>query len=321
MESDETPVHFNAIVHHITVNEQGSETPCVIQGSGIDLLPSASLSSIAADVLSEMFQRGEVDGKIILKADSAKVYIQVRKNWKPLALSDFTASEHLDVSVKDAFGDILFLKDTQLCIHVHLLHERDWSEDKVRDTIKKLLEHYSQTHLERLQCPFSQGMLSQISRDQYPCRLSHEKIKHFGAWYERSNLADEDDPDCLTPRKPDIITQRGKKIVFSPINEIPMLRAWYEENPKPTMSELDKYAVILNDTEFRKTRESVCSRHVNTWFKNERARWRREGLMQELSRPSMAVSVTMDNAKSMSEICQKGGWLSNPSTPSGSTPI
>lgn len=36
------------------------------------------------------------------------------------------------------------------------LTRRDWSEDRVRNTIKKLLEHYSQTHLERMQCPFSQ---------------------------------------------------------------------------------------------------------------------------------------------------------------------
>lgn len=135
-------------------------------------------------------------------------------------------------------------------------------------------------------------MLSQISRDQYPCRLSTDKIKHFGAWYERSNLADEDDPDNLSPRKPEISTQRGKKIVFSPAHEIPMLRSWYEGDPKPSMAELNRYTEILNNSEFRRSHEAVSLRHVNTWFKNERARWRRDSLIQDLSRPSMAV-VTM----------------------------
>ncbi|XP_020909929.1 DNA-binding protein SATB1 isoform X2 [Exaiptasia diaphana] len=283
-------VRFRSFVHHPIINEDGTETPNLVQGSGIDLPSNILLSSIAADVLSDMFQKGEIEGKIILKADNAKVFIQLRDNWKPHPLSDYTNDSNQDVTLQDAFGEILHVKDSQMSIHVHLCHE-DWSEDRVRNTIKKLLEHYSQTHLERMQCPFSQGMLSQISRDQYPCRLSTDKIKHFGAWYERSNLADEDDPDSLSPKKPEISTQRGKKIVFSPAHEIPMLRSWYENDPKPNMAELSRFTEILNNSEFRKTREAVSLRHVNTWFKNERARWRRDSLIQDLSRPSMAVET------------------------------
>ncbi|XP_031554084.1 DNA-binding protein SATB1-like [Actinia tenebrosa] len=290
-ENFDSTVRFKCYVHYPVINEDGTENQNIIRGSGIDLLPNIPLSSIAADVLSDMFQKGEIEGKIILKADNAKVFIQIRDNWKPHSLLDFTTDGDLDISLLDAFGEMLQLPHSQMSIHVHLCHERDWSDDKVRNTIKKLLEHYSQTHLERMQCPFSQGMLSQISRDQYPCRLSNDKIKHFGAWYERSNLADEDDPDSLTPKKPEISTQRGKKIVFNPSHEIPMLRSWYENDPKPNMSDLERFTEILNNSEFRKTREAVSLRHVNTWFKNERARWRRESLMEDLARPSMAVAT------------------------------
>lgn len=37
-----------------------------------------------------------------------------------------------------------------------LNHSKDWDDQKVKTAIKKLLEYYSQTHLERMLCPFSQ---------------------------------------------------------------------------------------------------------------------------------------------------------------------
>ena len=139
-------------------------------------------------------------------------------------------------------------------------------------------------------------MLSQISRDQYPCKLSSEKIKMFGAWYERSRLDESDDKDSLPSfdQKSDIQSSRGKKIVFSPVYEIPVLRSWYEKDPKPTAKDMTKLADILNKGEFRQSHEPVSFRHVNTWFKNERARLRRESLMDDMSRPSM-VSPQKDD--------------------------
>ena len=136
-------------------------------------------------------------------------------------------------------------------------------------------------------------MLSQISRDQYPCRLSSEKIKLFAAWYEHSQLSKEQEEEgSMSPGKKMLFTPRGKKIVFNAAVEIPLLRKWYEENPKPDLKDLTGYAEILNSLEERKSKEQVLARHVNTWFKNERARLRREGLLEDLSRPSMAVVTT-----------------------------
>lgn len=135
-------------------------------------------------------------------------------------------------------------------------------------------------------------MLSQISRDQYPCRLSSEKIKLFASWYEHSQLSKEQEQDgSSSPGKKMLATLRGKKIVFNSTVEIPLLRKWYEENPKPDIKDLTRYAEILNNLDQRKTREQVLARHVNTWFKNERARLRREGLLEDLSRPSMVVTT------------------------------
>jgi hypothetical protein len=72
MDENDRAVRFKCFVHHPLINEDGTEAQNVIHGSGINLLPSVSLSSIAADVLSDMFQKGEIEGKIILKADNAK---------------------------------------------------------------------------------------------------------------------------------------------------------------------------------------------------------------------------------------------------------
>ncbi|KAK2557685.1 Homeobox protein dve-1 [Acropora cervicornis] len=291
METEEGCVHFNCSVHYPSFTEEGVEVQTMARGDGIELQPSTRLSSLAANVLSEMFQKQEIDGKVIMKADNAKVFIQVRDNWKPHPLADFTKGGDLEVTIHEAFGDVLFVKDSSICIHVHLCYDKDWDDQKVKTAIKKLLEHYSQTHLERMLCPFSQGMLSQISRDQYPCRLSSEKIKLFAAWYEHSQLSKEQEEDgSMSPGRKLLITPRGKKIVFNTTVEIPLLRKWYEETPKPDMKDLTRYAEILNNLEERKNREQVLARHVNTWFKNERARLRREGLLEDLSRPSMAVA-------------------------------
>lgn len=39
-------------------------------------------------------------------------------------------------------------------------HSKDWDDQKVKTAIKKLLEYYSQTHLERMLCPFSQVIIT-----------------------------------------------------------------------------------------------------------------------------------------------------------------
>ena len=72
MESDTGAVRFRCIVHHPEFADDGTESQSVLEGSGVQLLPTSLCSSLAADVLSDMFQKQEIDGKIIMKADNAK---------------------------------------------------------------------------------------------------------------------------------------------------------------------------------------------------------------------------------------------------------
>lgn len=72
MEGEEASIHFNCFVHYPCFTEEGLEAQTVARGDGIQLQPSTQLSNLAASVLSEMFQKQEIDGKVIMKADNAK---------------------------------------------------------------------------------------------------------------------------------------------------------------------------------------------------------------------------------------------------------
>ena len=123
-------------------------------------------------------------------------------------------------------------------------------------------------------------MLSQIYRDQYYCKVTAEKIRLFGLWYDSMMVSRSDAPDDnedMPSKRGSYISQRSKKIVFSSGEELPLLKASFEEQSHPSTQRMTELAEELNKTDFRKTqgREKVDFRHVNNWFKNERARIRK----------------------------------------------
>lgn len=122
-------------------------------------------------------------------------------------------------------------------------------------------------------------MLSQISRDQYYCKVSAEKIRLFGQWYNAMMLSkpeDADDNEDMPLKRGSYVMQRSKKIVFSK-EELPLLRASFKALSHPSTQRMTELAEELNKTEFRKThgRKKVDFCHVNNWFKNERSRVRK----------------------------------------------
>lgn len=272
-------VSFRVLLHYTNASEGDEKSEDEENIVSVD--SSANLSSLASKFLQQLYQQGKVDGKQIMKASNVKVLIQVRPSWKPLPLSSFVCKqEETDLSLQKVFGKFLFVDDYQMTVHLHLCDDNVWTDQSVRDVVKKLLDNnYSQTQLERLNCPFSQGMLSQISRDQYYCKVSAEKVRLFGLWYDTMIVSkqENDSDEHEEPSKRTNVSQRGKKIVFSVTDELPLLKAWYENQSHPSSQEMVKFANDLNETEFRKSegREKVDFRHVNNWFKNERARARK----------------------------------------------
>ena len=138
-------------------------------------------------------------------------------------------------------------------------------------------------------------MLSQISRDQYYCKVTAEKIRLFGLWYDTMILSNQDNGDENedTPSKRACLAQRSKKIAFGADEELPILRASFQVQSHPSTQSMIELAGELNKTEFRKSlgREKVDFRHVNNWFKNERARVRK--LSQEYSQVKYRTEYSM----------------------------
>lgn len=283
-EDEPRKVTFRVLLHypHSSATEgvevdKDSEKLC--EEDLVEVESSANLSSLASKILQQLYENGRIE-KQNMKTSSTKVLVQVRPTWKPLPLSSFVYKQKdPDLSLEKVFGKLLFVDDDQILVHLHLCNENVWSDQTVRDVIKKLLENYSQTQLERLNCPLSQGMLSQISRDQYHCKVSAEKVRLFGLWYEGMIVSKQDNDSDETDEhtKSSNYSPRGKKIVFSVADELPLLRSWFKSHSHPASQEMVTFAKELNDTEFRKSlgREKVDCRHINNWFKNERARERK----------------------------------------------
>jgi hypothetical protein len=126
--------------------------------------------------------------------------------------------------------------------------------------------------------------------------VSAEKVRLFGLWYDAMMLSrtdDGEDNDDSPSKQSSCVTQRSKKIVFNSKEELPILRASFEAESHPSTQRMTDLAEELNNTDFRKTqgRERVDFRHVNNWFKNERARVRKGN--QEFSHVSYRTEYSM----------------------------
>ena len=98
MEGEEASIHFNCFVHYPSFTEEGLEVENVAKGNGIELHPSTQLSSLAASVLSEMFQKQEIDGKVIMKADNAK------GQWRCFFFLYKNSSFYMVLTLKDSLS-------------------------------------------------------------------------------------------------------------------------------------------------------------------------------------------------------------------------
>jgi hypothetical protein len=63
-----------------------------------------------------------------------------------------------------------------------------------------------------------------------------------------------------------------QRTLFDPLNEVPRLKEWFEENPSPSKSTINYYVDELNASEIRRGKNPVTDRAVYIWFKNTRAR-------------------------------------------------
>ena len=123
MEGEEASIHFNCFVHYPNFTEEGLEVESVARGNGIQLHPSTQLSSLAASVLSEMFQKQEIDGKVIMKADNAK------GQWRWFFLHK--SSSFYIVLPFNRFLDFVFVFAFNLLLSIHIASSQCQTETRL----------------------------------------------------------------------------------------------------------------------------------------------------------------------------------------------
>ncbi|KHJ43425.1 homeobox domain protein [Trichuris suis] len=83
------------------------------------------------------------------------------------------------------------------------------------------------------------------------------------------------------------------RLMFDPLTELPMLERWFEENPHPSWVQVDQFTEMLNVMPYRQTYPPVSSHNVKIWFKNRRAKFKRNlvGAVKNDSATSTAAAV------------------------------
>ncbi|KRZ29987.1 hypothetical protein T4B_9249 [Trichinella pseudospiralis] len=71
------------------------------------------------------------------------------------------------------------------------------------------------------------------------------------------------------------ISANRTRLMFDPLTELPMLERWFEENPHPSWVQVDQFTEMLNVMPYRQTYPPVSSHNVKIWFKNRRAKFKR----------------------------------------------
>ncbi|CDW52909.1 Homeobox domain containing protein [Trichuris trichiura] len=83
------------------------------------------------------------------------------------------------------------------------------------------------------------------------------------------------------------------RLMFDPLTELPMLERWFEENPHPSWVQVDQFTEMLNVMPYRQTYPPVSSHNVKIWFKNRRAKFKRNlvGAVKNDSASSTAAAA------------------------------
>ncbi|ESO99167.1 hypothetical protein LOTGIDRAFT_173809 [Lottia gigantea] len=72
--------------------------------------------------------------------------------------------------------------------------------------------------------------------------------------------------------------KRRTRVFIDPLTEIPQLERWFQEDTHPSAYMIDKYCEQLNKTDYRQKFPRLESKNIQLWFKNHRAKVKRQRL-------------------------------------------
>ncbi|XP_070534583.1 uncharacterized protein [Ptychodera flava] len=142
----------------------------------------------------------------------------------------------------------------------------------IKEKLQKLLKNNKQSVLVSHGCPFSQAMISQVIQGKYINRISSDKAKAFYKWYEIYQGLSKGVLSQPMKKKP--TGYRRTRTLFDPKEELPRLRRWFRESPRPSREQMLMYLYELNNLERRKKGTLLQFSSILLWFKNARAKYK-----------------------------------------------
>jgi len=82
--------------------------------------------------------------------------------------------------------------------------------------------------------------------------------------------------------------KKRSRVFIDPLTEIPKLEKWFEEDTHPSSYMIEKYTEELNKSPYRLRFPKLEPKNVQLWFKNHRAKVKRQRLGMEVSSQSIS---------------------------------
>ncbi|XP_078584281.1 uncharacterized protein LOC144866631 [Branchiostoma floridae x Branchiostoma japonicum] len=168
--------------------------------------------------------------------------------------------------------------------------------------LQGLLAHKPVNTLVSGDCPLSKTEIDHLMKGEFHAEIPPHKHKAFHEWYAKVTTPNKTPTNRDTSASHSATHSANKKLsrtaesggscgthgpikhrkrfrtTFSLEHEIPKLMAWFREDPRPDPMKINRYLQELNNSEVRKHQAPLRYQAVHIWFKNARAKYKKEGL-------------------------------------------
>ncbi|XP_066269622.1 mucin-3A-like [Branchiostoma lanceolatum] len=163
--------------------------------------------------------------------------------------------------------------------------------------LQGLLAHKPVNTLVNGNCPLTKTEIDQLMRGEFHAEIPPHKHKAFHEWYAKVTTPNKTSTNRDAAATHTATHSANKKLsggsggshgpikhrkrfrtTFSLEHEIPKLMAWFREDPRPDPMKINRYLQELNNSEVRKHQAPLRYQAVHIWFKNARAKYKKEGL-------------------------------------------
>lgn len=151
------------------------------------------------------------------------------------------------------------------------------------------LRHFRQQHVMRLQAAMSQALNLHY--------IQHPSIYHPHPSFDSGRMllpggsprGPYKDPNRLSPTDSGVSDgdrRKRSRVFIDPLTEIPRLERWFTEDTHPSAYMIEQFTDELNRSPYRQRFPSLEPKNVQLWFKNHRAKVKRQKIELNSRSPS-----------------------------------